>query len=124
MEHSDTHLISFLNGLMQRRGLLPSQLAVHLGISHSTVSRWLRGHDVPSTKSCLKLAEYSGTPMSKILSISGYIPEIVDHPGSHLPEFRDYAKMKYPFELDDDLITLIESLIEQRRDKYNFEKQP
>jgi len=36
--------------------------------------------------------------------------------GSHeWPEFREYAHHKYPAELDEDLITMIEDLIERRR---------
>ena len=31
-----------------------------------------------------------------------------------LPEFRDYARLKYPDELDEDLITMIEDLIERQ----------
>jgi len=31
------------------------------------------------------------------------------------PEFREYAKRKYAAELDEDLITMIEDLIERRR---------
>ncbi len=31
------------------------------------------------------------------------------------PEFREYALQKYPNELDEDLITMIEDLIERRR---------
>ena len=34
-----------------------------------------------------------------------------------LPEFREYARQKYPNELDEDLITMIEDLIERRRVK-------
>ena len=33
------------------------------------------------------------------------------------PEFREYARQKYPNELDEDLITMIEDLIERRRAK-------
>ena len=36
---------------------------------------------------------------------------------SKLPEFREYARQKYPNELDEDLITMIENLIERRRAK-------
>jgi len=32
-----------------------------------------------------------------------------------LPDFREYLNRKYPQELDDDLVTLIEDLIERRR---------
>jgi len=34
-----------------------------------------------------------------------------------LPDFREYVKRKYPRELDDDLVTIIEDLIERRRGK-------
>ena len=34
-----------------------------------------------------------------------------------LPEFREYARQKYPNELDQDLITMIEDLIKRRRAK-------
>lgn len=38
---------------------------------------------------------------------------------NNLPEFREYARQKYPNELDEDLITMIEDLIERRRTKRN-----
>jgi transcriptional regulator with XRE-family HTH domain len=109
------HLTTFLRELMHRRGLLPSQLAADIGISHSTVSRWLKGQDLPSTKSCQCLAEYSGVSLYKILALCGHVPAIVESPANHWPEFREYARQKYANELDEDLITLIERLIEQRR---------
>ena len=34
-----------------------------------------------------------------------------------LPEFREYARQKYPNELDEDLITVLEGLIERGRAK-------
>lgn len=34
-----------------------------------------------------------------------------------LPDFREYARRKYGEELDEDLITMIEDLIERRRQK-------
>jgi len=32
-----------------------------------------------------------------------------------LPDFREYAQKRYPAEFDDDLITMVEDLIEMRR---------
>jgi len=108
---------------MRRRKLLPSQLAADLGVSHATVSRWLSAQDVPNTKSCRKLAEYSGVPLEKILSIVGHLPRVAEAVPSEWPEFREYAQQKYPDELDEDLITMIEDLIERRRQKrYNTGK--
>ena len=108
---------------MRRRKRLPSQLAADLGISHATVSRWLSSADIPSIKSCRKLAEYSGVPLEKVLSIVGHLPRVAETVPPEWPEFREYARQKYPNELDDDLITMIEDLIERRRQKrYNSGK--
>jgi transcriptional regulator with XRE-family HTH domain len=110
-------IVSFLKEIMRRRKRLPSQLASDLGISHATVSRWLSGQDIPSTKSCRRLAEYSNVPLEKLLSIVGHLPKIAETAPSEWPEFREYARQKYPDELDEDLITMIEDLIERRRQK-------
>jgi transcriptional regulator with XRE-family HTH domain len=123
MSTEEVPLISFLKELMRRRKRLPSQLAVDLGFSHATVSRWLSGQDVPSTKSCRKLAEYSGVPLEKVLTIVGHMPGVTEVARSDWPEFREYARQMYPNELDEDLITMIEDLIERRRQKrYNSSK--
>ena len=100
---------------MRRRKRLPSQLAADLDISHATVSRWLSGADAPSIKSCRRLAEYSGMPLENVLSAVGHLPTVAEIGHSEWPEFREYAQHKYPTELDEDLITMIEDLIERRR---------
>lgn len=110
-------LAPFLKELMQRRKRLPSQLAADLGISHPTVARWLVGEDTPSTASCRKLAEYSGVPVEKVLSMAGHLPDVVQTVPAGWPEFREYARRKYPNELDEDIVTVIEDLIEHRRAK-------
>ncbi|MFC1946018.1 helix-turn-helix domain-containing protein [Chloroflexota bacterium] len=107
--------IVFLNELMRRRKRLPSQMAKELGISHATVSRWLSGKDLPSTLSCRKLSEYSGVPLANILSILGHIPTTATARAPQWPEFREYARQMYSEELDEDMITMIEDLIERRR---------
>jgi len=118
-------VVSFLKEVMRRRKRLPSQLASDLGISHATVSRWLSGADIPSTKSCRRLAEYSGVPLEKILSVVGHMPGVAETAPPEWPEFREYARKMYPNELDDDLITMIEDLIERRRQKrYKSGKNP
>ena len=115
MRTEDAPILSFLKEVMRRRKRLPSQLAADLGISHATVSRWLSGADVPNVKSCRRLAEYSGEPLEKVLSVMGHLPVVVEVGHSEWPEFREYAQRKYSAELDDDLITMIEDLIERRR---------
>ncbi len=115
MSTQDVPIASFLKELMRRRRRLPSQLAADLGVSHATISRWLSDADVPSIKSCRRLAGYSGVPMAKVLSIVGHLPRIAEAIPPEWPEFREYAQHKYPDELDEDLITMIEDLIERRR---------
>ncbi len=116
-------MISFLKEVMRRRKRKPSQLAADLGVSHATVSRWLSGMDVPNTRSCHRLAEYTGIPVERVLSITGHLPQIAEKSPLEWPEFREYARQKYPKELDEDMITMIEDLIERRRTrKYNVKE--
>ena len=110
-------MVSFLKEVMRRRKRLPSQLAADLGVSHSTVNRWLSGNDVPNTSSCQRLAEYSGVPLQRVLAIAGHMPKIAEKASHEWPEFREYARQKYPDELDEELIAMIEDLIERRRRK-------
>jgi len=117
MNGESTSVVLFLKEIMRRRKCLPSQLAANLGVSHATVSRWLSGEDVPSIRSCQRLAEYSGVPVEKILSIVGHLPRVAEAGSTEWPEFREYARQKYPTELDEDLITMIEDLIERRRER-------
>lgn len=117
MSTEEAPIVSFLKGLMGRRKRLPSQLAADLGVSHTTVKRWLSEDDIPNTWSCQKLAEYSGVPVEKILSLTGHLPRIAEAIPPKWPEFREYAQRKYPHELDEDLITMIEDLIERRRER-------
>jgi len=108
-------MVAFLNDVMRRRQRLPSQLAADLGISHATVSRWLSRESVPNTRSCQKLAEYSGVSLQRVLSDAGHVPGLANQVSSEWPEFAEYARIKYTNVLDDDLITMIEGLIERRR---------
>ncbi len=117
MGTEDVPMALFLDRLMRRRKKLPSQLAADLGVSHATVHRWLTGQDTPSFRSCRRLAEYSGVPLEKVLSVAGHLPAVAEAEPSQWPEFREYALQKYPSELDEDLITMIEDLIERRRQK-------
>jgi len=117
MSTQEVPIGSFIKEVMRRRKRLPSQLAADLGVSHATVSRWLSGNDIPNTRSCQRLAEYSGVPLEKVLSVVGHLPRIAEAVPAEWPEFRDYARRKYPNELDEDLITMIEDLIERRRSR-------
>jgi transcriptional regulator with XRE-family HTH domain len=116
MSTKESLFLEFLKELLRRRKRKPSQLAADLGISHATVSRWISGDDVPSPDSCQRLADYSGVPVENILSIVGHINKVSEKK-TEWPEFREYVKKMYPDELDEDLITMIEDLIERRRAK-------
>ena len=107
-------LVTFLRKLMKQRRRLPSQLATDLGITHATVSRWLSSKDMPSLQSCQRLATYSGLPLENVMAIAGHIPMPREDSRTELPEFSDYARRKYP-ELDDELISVIEYLIQLGR---------
>ncbi len=123
MNTENVPIASFLKKVMRCRKRLPSQLAADLGVSHTTVSRWLSGEDIPNCHSCLRLADYSGVSPEKVLSIAGHLPRIAEKRPLDWPEFREYARQKYPAELDEDLITMIEGLIERRRGrKYEHRK--
>src|SRR4030043_1339840 len=117
MSIKNTSFAVFLKEVMRRRKRKPSQLAADLGISHATVSRWLSGEDIPNTSSCQRLADYSGVPVENILSIVGHITRVSEKKSTEWPEFREYARKMYPEELDEDLVTMIEDLIERRRAK-------
>ena len=117
MSTEDAPTVTFLKEVMRRRRRLPSQLASDLGVSHATVSRWLSGEDIPNTRSCRRLAEYAGVPTENILSITGHLKKVAETGSLEWPEFREYARKKYSKELDEDLITMIEDLIERRRQK-------
>jgi len=110
-------IVSFLKELMRRRKRLPSQLAADLGVSHVTVIRWLSGDDAPNCRSCGKLAQYAVVSLEKVLSIVGHLPTVAETRPPEWPEFREYARKKYPDELDEDMVTMIEDLIERRRQK-------
>jgi len=125
MNKQDVPLASFLKEVMRRKKRLPSQMASDLAVSHATVSRWLSGEDIPNMRSCRRLAEYCGVPVEKVLSIAGHLPGIAETQSDEWPEFREYARRMYPEELDGDLITMIEDLIERRKQKkYSWKKNP
>jgi len=118
----ERNIVTFLNDMMCQRKYLSSQLATSLGVSHTTVGRWLSGKYTPSVTSCRKLAKYTGIPLEQILADAGYLPRVARSVSAEWPEFREYAHQKYPHELDEDIITMIEDFIERRRAKSQVNK--
>lgn len=116
-------IVEFLRDLMRRRRKLASQLASDIGVSHATMHRWLTGKDIPNTASCRLLSNYSGTPVQEVLGSAGHISDMGEMPVKVWPEFREYARNKYPEELDEDIITMIEDLIERRRQQRAIQRR-
>lgn len=117
-------MVGFLRSLSRKRGVAPSQLAKDVGVSHATMSRWLAGKDTPSPKSCARLADYGGVSTEYVLALARHLPLLQTAGTSEWPEFREYARLKYPDLLDDDLIIMVEDLIERRRRKREGGQSP
>ena len=103
MSTQEVPIVSFLKEVMRRRKRSPSQLVADLGVSHATIICWLSGEDAPNTKSCRRLAEYTGVSLEEVLSIVGHLPRIAEKgapEGSYLPQpgFHHLANSKYPAE--------------------------
>jgi len=111
----DDSLISFLHNLMRIKKIKPNRLAAEVGVSHTTMSRWLAGKTTPGLDSCKNIARYAGVPPEKVMAAAGLLPETTPLPCADWPEFREYASRKYAKELDEDLIALIEAIIERNR---------
>jgi hypothetical protein len=92
-------------------------MAVDMGMNIGVVNLWLRGTHTPTTRSCRRLAEYSGVPLQDVLDTAHHTPMVAESATDTWPDFREYASKKYGAELDDDIITVIEDLIERRRDR-------
>ncbi len=67
---------------------------------------------------------YSVNPEIKLPQHTGrdnyfmvHLPRIAEKSSAERPALREYARNKYPNELDEDLITMIEDLIERKRAK-------
>jgi len=119
MGTSKKSIVAFLKSVLAKRGNNASRMAMDLKVSHATIHRWLTGKDIPSTASCRKIASWSGFSLAEVLSKAGHIDTIPGTGQVQYPDFREYAHNKYPNELDEDIITLIEMLIERRRKPVN-----
>jgi transcriptional regulator with XRE-family HTH domain len=111
------NIADFLKDIQRRQGISLRHLGRESGISASTLSRWREGKQIPSPKSCKMLAEYLSLPVEHILALAGHLKPLHRDSIEPLPEFREYATQKYPDELDEDMITMIEDLIYRRRQR-------
>ena len=70
------------------------------------------------------LSPFLVPPLPRVLSLAGHLPEVVEQVPAEWPEFREYAHLKYPKELDENLIAVIEEIIERRRGRNRGRKNP
>lgn len=110
---SMTKIADFLKDIQRQRGFSLRRLARETQISASTLSRWRDGKQTPSPESCRLLADYLSLPAEHILALAGHLSPL--HRRDDLPEFREYAGLRYPNELDEDIVAMIEDLIRRRR---------
>lgn len=110
---------NFIQDTLRQRGISLRRLAIDAGISPSTLSRWVSGKQSPSPQSCQKLAESLSLPVEQVLAWAGHLVPMQKADTGTLPEFREYARQKYPVELDEDMVAMIEDLIQRRRMRLN-----
>ena len=108
-------LQDYLEDLQRHRGMSLRCLARESGVIAATLSRWREGKQVPSPNSCKLLAEYLSVPVEHVLAMAGHLRPLHKEDPDRLPEFREYARQKYPEDLDDDMIAMVEDLIQRRR---------
>jgi transcriptional regulator with XRE-family HTH domain len=114
-------IADFLADIQRQRGISLRRLSRESGVSASTLSRWREGKQIPSPKSCKMLAEYLSLPVEHVLALAGHLKPLHRDSTESLPEFREYAAQKYPDELDEDMIMMIEDLIYRRRQRRESE---
>jgi transcriptional regulator with XRE-family HTH domain len=114
-------IADFLADIQRQRGISLRRLGRESGVSASTLSRWREGKQIPSPKSCKMLAEYLSLPVEHVLALAGHLKPLHRDSIESLPEFREYAAQKYPDELDEDMIMMIEDLIYRRRQRRESE---
>ncbi len=111
------NIADFLEDIQRQRGISLRKLGRDSGVSASTLCRWREGKQTPSPNSCKMLAEYLSLPVEHILALAGHLKPLHKDGADSLPGFREYAQQKYPDELDDDMIAMIEGLIYRRRSR-------
>lgn len=70
--------------LMQERGILPIQLAVHMNVSPTAVTNWIRGYKYPSADKLPKIAAFLGCSIDDLYG--------TEEPHSTTPHQNDTAR--------------------------------
>ena len=82
-----------LQAAREARPLTQAELAAALGIGQQTVSKWETGVTTPRPRALRRLAEQLDVPMTRLLSLAGYLEPGVGEPvqtgsGTELDELR------------------------------------
>ncbi len=109
--------LKFIKSILKRHGWSMRNLAGHLGVNVSTVSRWMNGKCVPDIDSCCRLAKLESISTQDVLSMAGYIPKIPEKLIEDWPSFREYVHYKFGDELDEDIIIMLDTLLHRLRNK-------
>jgi transcriptional regulator with XRE-family HTH domain len=68
----ETRFAGWLGDAMRGRGLSQAELARHVGVADTQVSRWRRGQVVPNVHSLQRLADTFGVPRAALDRLVGY----------------------------------------------------
>jgi transcriptional regulator with XRE-family HTH domain len=78
---------SWLNATMRARGLSQAELARIVGVADAQVSRWRRGHVVPTVRYLQRIAESLDVPRARLDVLAGYpVDEAADAANAADPE--------------------------------------
>lgn len=109
--------------LLKQRNTSLRRLAAEVGISPSTLSRWASGKQTPSTQCCRKLAVSLSLPVEEVLTWAGHLTPQRNDVSTGSTDYRTYAQLKYPAELQEDMIAMIEDLIPECYPSPNIGKE-
>lgn len=111
----DSEIGARLRRLREARGLTQAEMGERLGMSEAGYRHYESGRarlsadQIPEVADALRMSVQDLLVALKLADPGPF--------GQPLPEFREYAHAKYPYELDDDLIAMIEGLIERKRQR-------
>ncbi|MDQ2744444.1 MAG: helix-turn-helix domain-containing protein [Chloroflexota bacterium] len=82
MKETDRPFGEWLAASMQTRNLSQAEVARQLGVADAQVSRWRRGHVVPSRQHVRKIAAAFHVPTERVEQLAGYAPPGADAAGA------------------------------------------
>lgn len=93
-------------------GLGQAELAVRVGVTQQTISRWENGEVVPPPKRLAKVALALDLDLDRVLAYGGYLPDASDWPSWHVLNLC-YDQMSNLSEQE--LLMLVERALEEIR---------